>query len=195
MTRKDALQLTISIIEKSEIANKQEIIEALQLCISELPFAHWSEAAIFDACDQFCKDHQRTYLTSADFIHPELPSHPTIKNRFGVTVKEFRDQYYPMPNTRTGHSIYTKKTTEEYTSDFVNQYRTTKPRDGAEYNRNRPNGYPTWNTIAKMNDVTAWKPLLTKLKLNEPVKFKVHSNSQSGIVEYIKAQLSPEQNT
>ena len=97
MTRKTALKEAINIVKSSEVDTKmkENVIEKLELCISELPFAQWSEAAIFDACDQFIEDHGRPLILN-DFQSKELPSHPTVKNRFKMTLKEFRDTYYPL---------------------------------------------------------------------------------------------------
>ena len=97
MTRKTALKEAINIVKSSEVDTKmkENVIEKLELCISELPFAQWSEAAVFDACDQFIEDHGRPLILN-DFQSKELPSHPTVKNRFEMTLKEFRDTYYPL---------------------------------------------------------------------------------------------------
>ena len=161
MTRKEALLKAIEILEKSKEEEKEDVIKGLKLCVSELPFTKWSEEAIFDACDQYCKDHNRTYLILADFTNAGLPAHPTIKNRFGITAREFRDKYYPIPKS----SFYHKKTNEEYTKDFIEQFKLINPSSAVKYNKCRPKGYPTWQHIAKINDLTAWLPLLSKFGL------------------------------
>jgi len=193
MTRKDALKSAIALVGFSDITDKEkeEIVKGLNLCLEELPYSKWSREAIFDACDQYCKDKGRTYLTMADFVSSEMPSHPTIKNRFGMTAKEFRDTFYPLPNQSGKHAWYNKKSPQEYIDDFIKQYQTAEPKNGDEYNKTRPKGYPTWSVIARMNDTKAWKPLLKKLGLikEEKMQFKVRTESADGTYERIKMLL------
>ena len=194
MTRKTALLRAISIIQEMtpQPEDGDELIEKLQLCIDELPFSKWSKDAIFDACDQYCEDNNRTYLITADFQKAELPSHPTVKNRFGMTLAEFRDKYYPLPSSRSGRSPYSDKPVEAYNKDFVEFYKNNYGMRGAEYNNKRPNGYPTWNTLAKMNGLKqSWHTLLSAFELKQTVKPKptVISASKSGVIEYIKKYI------
>lgn len=194
MTRKQALREAIEIVQKTRMnaAKKDEIIESLELCEAELPFAKWSEEAIFDACDQYCIDHNRDYLKLDDFKRGGLPSHPTIKNRFGLTAKEFRDKYYPLKNPNKKHPVYSHKSCEEYTNDFVAQYRSVNPKSAVEYNKLRPKGYPTWSVVAAMNGVTTWCALLKLFNLDKkPVsKLKVISISESGSIELLKKLIA-----
>lgn len=191
MTRKTALLRAISMIEAMTPPpeGKDELIKKLQLCIDELPFSKWSEDAIFDACDQYCEDHNRTYLITSDFQKAELPSHPTVKNRFGMTLSEFRDKYYPLPSSRSGKSPYSDRPVESYNKDFVEFYKNNYGIRGDEYNNRRPAGSPTWHTLAKMNGLKqSWFLLLSTLGLKRTVEFTptVTSASKSGVIEYIK---------
>ena len=66
----------------------------LTLCVEELPFAKWSEAAIYDACDQFFADRGRV-PSIKDFDRAGLPSHTVVKQRLGITVRELREKHFP----------------------------------------------------------------------------------------------------
>ena len=52
MTRKEALREAIQIVSNARIGKgrKAEILAGLALCQRELPFAHWTREAVFDAC-------------------------------------------------------------------------------------------------------------------------------------------------
>jgi len=166
MTRKIALQEAIKIIESSRIGKqrKEDIIKGLQLCMEELPFARWSEAAIYDACDQFVAEHG--HLRLCDFNRTGLPSHPTIKNRFGITAKEFRDQYYPLPDTPEFKPKYSPENLDEWNSLFIEEFHRIKCTSEAHYNMCRKKDAPVWQTLCSLNEVDTWRQLLQKLKLD-----------------------------
>lgn len=190
MTRKEALQAAKVIVAQSNIEDcyKNEIIAMLELCETELPFAKWSKNAVFDACDQYCKEVGRNYLRLDDFSKAELPSHSTIKNRFGMTAAEFRDKYYPIQIIdSTG-----KQSSEMRTEEFIKCYNKINPSSAVDYNKRRTKGACVWQTVAKINGVTTWKQLLNKFGLSHKpnkVTYTVNSSSRSGTVEYIKNVL------
>lgn len=164
MIRKDALREAIQIVENAGIeqSKKDEIIAGLELCIQELPFSHWSKAAIFDACDQWVQEHGELHLSA--FVSAEMPSHPTIKNRFGMTAKEFRDTYYPISNITT-RSKYYKLNREEWDRLFIEEFHRLKIRSQEDYNRRRNVELPTWATMAGMHGLVRWSDLLKELGL------------------------------
>lgn len=166
MTRKLALQEAIKIIEKSPIGKqrKEDIIQGLKLCIDELPFASWSENAIFDACKQHVTEHGRIRLR--DFDCSGLPSHPTIKNRFGMTAKEFRDTYFPLPDTPKFQSKYRFEDKDKWNNQFISEFHRIRCTSEQHYNDNRIKETPVWQTVARLNSVKTWYELLHKLKLH-----------------------------
>lgn len=166
MTRKEAIIEAIGIIsaQEEDEQKKKEVIAGLRLCLSELPFAHWSKQAIFDTCDQWIKDHGRS-IKVRDFDLDGLPPHPVIKNRFGITAKEFRDKYYPMePAERRVASMYHDLSTEELNEIFVAEFHRVKARGLHHYDKSRGRGTPCASTLLRANDTT-WKGLLKKLGL------------------------------
>ncbi len=169
MTRKEALTEAIEIISKARIGarRKEDIIKGLELCQSELPFARWSEAAIFDACDDWVREHGIICLR--DFDHAGLPSHPTIKNRFGMTAKEFRDRYYPISDVST-RSRYFERNRAEWDAMFVAEFNRLRATGQDDYNRRREKSLPTWNSMAAMHGVHTWRELLGILGLETHAK-------------------------
>ena len=193
MTRKDALEKAIQILKNTDMApaEKQEIVQALELCCTELPFARWTEAAIFDACDQYCKEAGRPYLLASDFQKAALPSHTTIRNRFGMTVAQFRDTYYPIhrnPMSRKGiHLRYNGKSEEEYLQDFTEWYSAVHPESAVVYDRIKPEDAPGHQTLQRMAKVSGWKALLEKLGLQEKEQRRIMVRySGSEALQYLR---------
>lgn len=164
MTRKDALREAIQIVSQARIGKqrKEDIISGLSLCESELPFTHWTAEAIFDACDTWVDEHGELHISA--FMSPKMPSHPTIKNRFKMTVREFRDKYYPISDTTT-KSRYYKRSVDEWNHLFLEEFHRIRCTGQDDYNHKRARNLPTWNTMAKMNKVKTWFELLRELNL------------------------------
>ena len=170
MTRKQALSAAMERIRALEMdeTEKTAILKGLQLCADELPFVRWSEAAIFDACDEFLLTHP--YIRLKDFDHAGLPSHTVIKRRFGMTAQEFRDKFYPITDVTT-KSPYFEHSVAEWNELFRTEFCRIHPRGQDDYNYRRDKALPTWNTVAKMNGVKRWSELLRLLDLKKcPVK-------------------------
>lgn len=183
MTRKQALEAAIELLSSRRECT--EIVEKLEECAAELPFAGWSEEAIFDACDQFIYEHNRLPNTR-DFAGKGLPSHTVIKHRFGVNVSEFRKKYYGDLHTR-GSSVFGDRAPDEWAALFVEEYTRLKPASAADYNRLRPKHIPSWTTIAKMLGAKSWVELRNSLNLppykktrsEAPGRFSVRCSSPS----------------
>lgn len=165
MTRKDALREAVHIVSNARIGKqrKEEILAGLTLCQQELPFAHWTKEAIFDACDTWVQEHGE--LTVRAFVSPQMPSHPVIKNRFGLTAREFRDRYYPMAGA-SARSPYHGCSVEEWNQKFKADFHRIHCKGQKDYNRRRNRALPTWNTVAAMNGLKSWRALLKKLNLS-----------------------------
>ena len=161
MTRKEALREAMQIVSGARIGRgrKAEVLAGLELCLRELPFAHWTEEAILDACDQWVLEHGA--LTLRAFTSPEMPSHTTVSRRFGMTARDFRDRYYPLDKAASGGPSL-----EERNRRFAAEFHAMRCTGQADYNRRRSRGMPTWNTIAAMNGVRSWRQLLGALGLS-----------------------------
>ena len=164
MTRKEALREAIYIVSNARIGKqrKADIVAGLELCQRELPFSHWSKEAIFDACDTWVQEHGMLHIRA--FESPAMPSHPTIKNRFGITAREFRDKFYPITDVKT-RSWYYQRSVSEWNQAFQEEFSRIRCTGQRDYNKRRNKELPTWNTLASMNDLKTWKELLQKLGL------------------------------
>ncbi len=150
MTRKDALKKIIEMVQKSDEMGeyKAEILEALELCLSELPYTKWSRPAILDACAQHLKD--KGTLTTNDFVGGDLPSHTVVKLKFGMTVAEFREKYFPSWNQRPEYP------TEQV---FLDEYERIRPLSRKDYDCQRTVGTPVVSTILERLGVKTWTEL------------------------------------
>ena len=165
MTRKEALREAMQIVSSARIGKqrKADILSGLALCQQELPFTHWSPAAVFDACDTWVREHGALPLRA--FTSPAMPSHTVLKHRFGMTAREFRDRYYPMDGTPSG-GPYSQHGADEWDRRFVEEFHRLRCTGQADYNKRRGPGLPTWNTVAAMNGVKCWTELLRLLGLS-----------------------------
>jgi len=136
---------------KTEVQAACEIIQGM---IQDLPLTSWTEKTIFDSINQFTQDHGRT-PTVSDFRKKGLPPHPVIKLRFGITLREFLNIYYP-ENKLCSSKIYFTETKEYWRDCFLADYHANKPCSAEEHNAKRTNGTPSWQTTAKMFSVLKW---------------------------------------
>ena len=162
LSRREALKAAYQLVKDASLPQKEkeEILFGLDLCLSELPFAQWSQAAIFDACDQFILDKGRLPRLR-DFNRAGLPSHPTVKNRFGLSLRQFLDRYYPPATGIPTRSPYGGRPASHWLDIFQREYRSLLPKSAAAYNAQRPKGTPSWATLAKMLGLKTWRELLT----------------------------------
>lgn len=148
MTRKQALHKALEALTDNDAKGK------LRELLDELPLVNWTEKSIFDTIDQFIQDHDRP-PTVTDFKKKGLPPHTVIKLRFGINLREFLDMYYPTEKLNNS-KIYFIKPREHWQELFVTEYHKIKPASAEEYNSNRPEGSPSWQTIAKMFEIIKW---------------------------------------
>jgi len=161
MTRKQAISRAIALIgQLTENEENQAVINALQELASDLPLTAWDEKTVFDTVEQFFLDHGR-YPNAKEFESKGLPSHPTITNRFGMTVVEFLDTFYPQRYEYIHRSIrkYKEHSKEYWLKVYREQMKQHSIRSGSEYNRKRSEG-PGWAYIAHLFQLTTWHQLV-----------------------------------
>ena len=156
MTRKEALKLAIEALQEKE--ENGEAVRILRELVDELPIVHWTEASIRDAVEQFIQEHGCVPCVS-DFRRKELPPHPVIQRRFGVTLQTWLDQNYPR------HKPDKKETRAKAAEAFTREYLRIRPRGADAFNAQRQPGTPCWQTVAALHDLRAWRPLLAELGL------------------------------
>ena len=138
----------------STAAEAQAACDVIRAMLSDLPLTSWTEKTIFDSINQFITDNGRT-PTASDFRKKGLPPHPVIKLRFGKTLREFLDMYYPAKKL-CDSKIYSNKSRDEWQDLFVSEYHKIKPGSAEEYNARRPPGSPSWATVARLFGITKW---------------------------------------
>lgn len=184
MTRKNALNIAIKYIyENYEVSpEKDDILKKLQECVDDLPLNRWSKIAIFDACDQYLIDNNKTYLTMGDFTSGKLPSHPAVKNRFGITLAEFRDKYYPIPE---GYRIKPKtvESDESKINRFIETYHRVKPSSAKEYLDRKNEDDIGWIPCAKIVGVRNWDELLAFLGLSRYSSMQVKQSRFNSLAD------------
>jgi hypothetical protein len=148
MTRKQALHKALEALTDEGAKSKIRDI------LNDMPFTGWSERTIFDTLDQFVLDKGRN-PTATDFKVKGMPPHPVIKLRFGISLKEFLQEYYPTVR-HSKSQYYYNKTRDEWKEMFINEYHALKPTSSAEYDRSRKPNTPSWYTIAGMFGKKGW---------------------------------------
>ena len=174
MTRKQALSLAIQAL--SETGQNEEAIAVLHTLSEELPLNRWSDAAIRDSIEQFILDHDRV-PTATDFKKKGLPPHTVIEHRYGITLRQWLDENYPVPKPRQ------EDVCQRMTEAFVRDYLRIRPKNADEFNAKRTPNSPCWYTVAVHNHTKRWRGLLEKLELpifnhvdvpREPPAFRVN---------------------
>lgn len=164
VTRKNALISAINVVKSSEIPEpqKDEIVNALHLCISELPFSHWTKDSVFDACNQYIEDHH-CQLTLNCFASKSLPPHTVVRRLFGMTLKEFRDTYYPLQPMQ-------QQTPDEIISEFKFEYLRCGAHDRKSYNNMRDKLKPCVATVLKRAHCKTWAELLNRAGIQQTMR-------------------------
>lgn len=188
MTRRQALMISKEIISLlPEFEYQEELMQMLEDMKQETPGVSWTEAAIFDAIEQFRIDHNGRLPNLSDFNKcRELPSLPTIKNRFKVTsVNQWMDEYYP-DREYIYRGRYNGKSPFEWLADFKEQYISMKDGDYVteeEYNRLRKKGSPSTKTLGKLLNSYSYKHILGLSGVDLQYKLMVSSHISSQLDE------------
>lgn len=157
MTRKQAIFAAIQALSEDE--DNSEATRILQEISDELPLMTWTCDAITDSVEQFIHDNGRV-PTATDFKKKGLPPHTEFPRRFGMTLKEWLDTYYPHEREKKKISI-----SAEDTELFISEYKRLQPTSAADYNTRRSPAAKGWSTIAKSMQLHKWRDLLHALSL------------------------------
>lgn len=157
MTRKQALLYAIEHIGQ----DSPEAVEKLKSMYNDMPMCHWSKEACEDAIEQFYIDCGRYPNTSDLDRYTYLPSHPTVKNRFGVEAREFLAQY-------TGRALCLKK--DAALEQFVAEFNRIQPTSSVVYNKEREEGVISWQFVAHLCGLHTWMELLNAAGVKRVVR-------------------------
>ena len=152
--------LTAAIDALSQYPEHNELVEQLTYERELLKPPKWTETAIEEAVENFIRINGRV-PTTEDLKHDRnLPTHPSIELRYGVTAAEWLDQRYP----------YRKATPEDkknlYTEEFITEYYRIKPCGPKDFQqrRNKETSH-SWAQVAAYHNLQSWKKLITLLGL------------------------------
>ena len=103
-----------------------------------------------------------------DFKSKMLPSHPTIQNRFGITLKKLCDTYYPLPQEDAcTRQFDNERLRQKIREDILSCGIYTKD----EYDKVRDKRLPCTTTILKRFNFRTWGEFLEYIDI-QPVKVK-----------------------
>ena len=174
MTRKQALLYAIEHIGN----DNPEAAEKLLSMYNDMPMCHWSKEACEDAVEQFYIDRGRYPNTSDLDRYAYLPSHPTVKNRFGIEAGEFLAAY-------TGKALRIKR--DVALSQFKEEFKRVRPFSGIMYNKERGEGIISWQYVARLCGLRTWTELLDLAELKriirEPEPKKYNISTKGGVWE------------
>ena len=165
MTRIQALMISKEIISLlPEFEYQEELMQLLEDMKQETPGVSWTEAAIYDAIEQFRIDHNGRLPNLSDFDKcRQLPSLSTIKNRFKVTsVNQWMDEHYP-GREYIYRGRYNGKSPFEWLEDFREQYLAIKDGDYVteeEYKKKKKKGSPSTKTLGKLFKTFSYNDIL-----------------------------------
>lgn len=171
MTRKNALEMAVMVVKSSDLnkETKQEIIEKLNQCVTDMPLNHWSRESILDACQQYIEDNGRP-IGLADFDRsPKLPSHPVVERKFNMSLREFRDTYFPLPTPKI---LDTPAALTAYLSAFKSNFEESGARTRDEYDKLRGEGTPCSAAILRATGFGSWHELIHRANVTIPDKPK-----------------------
>ena len=163
MTRKQALSRTIEILNNLKTQDAEEIktlTHVLKSIYDDCPMSHWSRDAIFDAIDQYILEHNCLPNNRTLNDNSNLPTHSTIKNRFGLTTEEFYNMYYSDYIRKCKSRTYHYQTVEFWINDFKIQYVKLNYPSMREYDKQREPNTPCSRHLVKMLGLDTWNELL-----------------------------------
>lgn len=158
MTRKQAILKSIEILSKNK--NNYELCKSLQDILDELPMTHWSDKTIFDSFDQFILENGCLPGRSEIRNNPKLPTHSTVKNRFGLTLEEFYLKYYSQYIKQCPSRVYHYQNETYWINNFKEQYVKNNYPTQRNYDLLRDENTPCSKHIIKISNSKNWNDLL-----------------------------------
>lgn len=165
MTAKEALNYAISrLSEDTTNPVNQEAITALNKLAKRDLIAHWSQAAIIQALNEWMSQNGRPPSVT-NLIEPGMPGANIIQKYFGVRASLFLSQLYGSEYRRAKkREKYHYHTQAEWLECFRTQFLKHCGKKGFSsktYNKFRDPETPAWYTIATHCDTTHWDELMS----------------------------------
>lgn len=179
MTRKEAISQAIDLVKSTNIYSEEEksdLVLVLENIKQALPLAHWTEASIFDAIDQYRLEHGKLPNLS-DFIHKNnLPTKTVIRRVFGQRISDFLLKYYSSESPKKDREKKYLEDDRKLLEDFKLQYKVLQCTSCKDYDRRRKKDTPCSQTLLRRLNIKTWNELLNQSGI------KINSYNQNSIV-------------
>ena len=182
MTRKQAILQAIAILKKND--ENQEICRVLTELLHELPICHWSKKTILDAFDQYILEHNKLPSKSEIKDNPKIPTHSTIKNRFGLTLQNFYKEYYGDYIKKCPSRVYHYQSVDFWINNFKEQYIKNDYPTQREYDLLRDKNTPSSRHLVKISGYKNWNELL------DNCGFEIHGQNCNSTIILSKKEFS-----
>lgn len=134
----------------------------------------WTETTILQAFQNYYDENGILPVVKEIDRNPSLPFRKSIKIIMNMNVSELYDTYF----ADYQQNIYSGKSKEFWTENFIKQYSLLEYPSEDIYNKFRPKGCPNTQAIRKWNGNLTWIELLKKFDLLEKrenkIPLKVH---------------------
>lgn len=120
----------------------------------------WTRKNIFNAIDTFLAEHHQLPSPRTLDRTPNLPTHTSIKNRFGINVMEFYETYYTENIYLCQSRIYHYQSVEYWVNNFKEQYVKLNYPTMEEYDHNRDKGTPCSRHLIKLTKTKSWNEFI-----------------------------------
>ncbi len=111
----------------------------------------WTQEKIFLAIDEYIKENNCLPSTKALENNPKLPNHASVKNRFGITVIEFYQKYYPGMIYLCDSNVYHYHTKEYWLKQFKEHYLALNSPTLEQYDKLRNSNTPSISHLIKIS--------------------------------------------
>lgn len=165
MTRKQALSGAIQMLSSDE--KNRDICRALEEMRQELPMAHWTQASILDAVQDYIREHGCLPKPGEMNNSMGMPSHMTIRKLFHMTILEFETAYFPEYLHRCESRVYHRRDRQYWLEDFKRQYEKLGYPAAKTYQRKRDKGTPGVTHIKKLAGAGSWDELIAMCHFEE----------------------------
>lgn len=125
----------------------------------------WTKEKIFAAINNYIEKNNCLPSMKTLENNPQLPNHTSIKNRFGITVINFYQTYYPEMIHLCNSNIYHYHTKEYWLSQFKEQYSALNFPTLEQYDKLRNPNSPSLSHLIKIAEVKKKSDLLKICKL------------------------------
>ena len=174
MTRRQAIRLILQFLDEAPELD-ENLCKAkykLQEMLNGIPGKIWDDATIRSAIERFIDENGRPPKVKELDAVEYLPPHPCIYQQYKMTAGKWLNDNYPMGANADWRIRYGNMTQGDFRALFEEEYNRIMPASSLAYNRNRREGTPSWQYIAKALSVSTWKELKALCEIDLPKQRK-----------------------